>query len=54
MNPITVHTGGADFSVFMGMGVGSLAYLALAWGWVRRQADRQDELLAEPGLTAAR
>ncbi len=46
VNPITVHTGGADFSVFTGMAGGGLAYLVLAWRSVRAQADRQDELLA--------
>ncbi|HEX3946373.1 MAG TPA: cytosine permease, partial [Acidimicrobiales bacterium] len=37
---------GADFSIFLGMGVGGLLYLALAWRSVHRQADRQDQLLA--------
>jgi purine-cytosine permease-like protein len=52
MNPVTVHTGGADFSVFMGMGVAALAYLVLAGRPVRRQADRQDELLRAEGRLA--
>jgi nucleobase:cation symporter-1, NCS1 family len=47
MNPITVHTGGADFSVFTGMAGGGLSYLVLARRGVRRQAGRQDALLAE-------
>ena len=38
--------GGADFSVFTGMFVGGLVYLILARASVRREADRQDELLA--------
>ena len=51
LNPITYATRdsygyGADFSVFLGMGVGGLVYLVLAWRSVRRQADRQDELLS--------
>ena len=46
MNPVTIHTGGADFSVFTGMAGGALAYLLLGWRGVRRQAVRQDELLA--------
>jgi nucleobase:cation symporter-1, NCS1 family len=47
VNPITVHTGGADFSVFTGMAGGGLLYLVLAWRRVRRQADAQEILLAE-------
>ena len=50
MNPITVHSGGADFSVFMGLAVGGLAYLALGWGITKRQAAKQVELLTEQGL----
>jgi purine-cytosine permease-like protein len=51
LNPITWATRdsygyGADFSVFMGIGVGGLLYLALAWKGVRAQADEQDVLLA--------
>jgi NCS1 family nucleobase:cation symporter-1 len=51
LNPITWATRdsfgfGADFSVFMGMGVGGLLYLVLAGRSVRKQADRQDQLLA--------
>ncbi len=38
--------GAADFSVYMGLGVGGLTYLALAWRSVRREADLQDRLLA--------
>ncbi len=60
LNPITYATRdsygfGADFSVFLGFGVGGLLYLALAWGSVRRQAARQDELLGAGtlGLTEA-
>jgi purine-cytosine permease-like protein len=36
---------GADFSIFMGVGVAALVYLVLAWSGVRRQADQQDRLL---------
>ncbi|HLN16207.1 MAG TPA: cytosine permease [Acidimicrobiales bacterium] len=49
-NPVTVHTSGADFSIFMGIAVAGLLYLVLARGGVRRQADRQQELLAAQGL----
>jgi purine-cytosine permease-like protein len=54
VNPITVSTGnywtgaslsGADFSVFMGMGVGAIAYLILGTASVRRQVAKQNELL---------
>jgi purine-cytosine permease-like protein len=45
-NPVTVHTGGADFSIFMGMAVGGLVYLVLGARSVRRQADAQVPLLA--------
>ena len=38
-NPITVHTSGADFSIFLGLGVGALAYLVL--GARRRCAARR-------------
>jgi NCS1 family nucleobase:cation symporter-1 len=52
MNSVAAATGSnsfvrADFSVFMGIAVGGLAYLALAAVSVRREADRQDELLAQ-------
>jgi nucleobase:cation symporter-1, NCS1 family len=50
LNEITFHTQdayhyGGDFSVFLGMGVGGLVYLILAWSGVRKQADEQDKLL---------
>ena len=56
LNPITYATrdaagAGADFSIFLGMGVGGLLYLALGWKGVKAQADRQDQLLA--GAVAA-
>jgi len=53
MNPITVHTGGADFSVFTGIVAGGIVYAALAWKSVRRQTERQDALLATTGPTGA-
>jgi cytosine/uracil/thiamine/allantoin permease len=40
---------GADFSIFVGVGVAALVYLVLAWRGVRRQADRQDEMLSATG-----
>ncbi len=41
---------GADFSIFMGMAVAGLIYLGLGWRGVKRQADRQDEMLSAAGL----
>jgi nucleobase:cation symporter-1, NCS1 family len=52
MNPITVHTGGADFSVFTGIAAGGIVYAALAWNSVRRQAERQDAILTGAGSGA--
>jgi purine-cytosine permease-like protein len=51
VNSIAAATGSdsfvrADFSILMGVVVGGLAYLVLAYKGVRAQADRQDELLA--------
>lgn len=46
---ISAHAHDADFSVFLGLGVGGLVYLLLAGRSVRREADRQDELLAAGG-----
>jgi NCS1 family nucleobase:cation symporter-1 len=51
LNPIVYATKdsygyGADFSVFLGVAVAGLLYLALAWKSVRAQADQQDILLA--------
>ncbi len=58
LNLLTSHTRdafgfGADFSVFLGMGVGGLVYAVLAWRGVRREADTQDSLLRAEGLLAA-
>jgi nucleobase:cation symporter-1, NCS1 family len=47
VSPISSATGGADFSVFMGMGVAALAYLVLAGRAVRREADAQAALLSQ-------
>jgi nucleobase:cation symporter-1, NCS1 family len=52
LNPITYYTRdsygfGADFSIFMGIGVAAIVYLALGWHGVRRQAEVQDRMLAE-------
>jgi purine-cytosine permease-like protein len=43
---VSSHTGGADFSVFLGLGFGGIVYWALAARSVRREADEQDGLLA--------
>ncbi len=49
LNPITIHSGGADFSVFTGIVVAGIAYLVLGWGTVRRQRDGQEALLVRGG-----
>ena len=51
LNPVTYATRdaygyGADFSIYLGMGVAGLVYFVLGWRSVRAQADRQDQLLA--------
>jgi NCS1 family nucleobase:cation symporter-1 len=51
MNPITVHSGGADFSVFTGIAAGGIVYAALAWKSVGRQAQSQDAALEGTGAT---
>jgi purine-cytosine permease-like protein len=55
LNLVTYHTRdafgfGADFSVFLGMGIGALAYLILAGRSVRREADAQETLRRDEGL----
>jgi purine-cytosine permease-like protein len=56
LNELTFHTTnypanfGADFSVFLGTGVGGLVYLVLAYSNVRQQARQQDVLLEAEGL----
>jgi nucleobase:cation symporter-1, NCS1 family len=57
LNLVTYHTRdafgfGADFSIFLGMGVGGLVYLVLALRGVRKEADAQASLLQEEGLLA--
>jgi hypothetical protein len=41
-----VHTGGADFSIFLGVAVAGLVYFLLGKKGVHSQADAQDRLLA--------
>jgi purine-cytosine permease-like protein len=53
LNEVTYHNQGADFSIFLGMGVGGLVYLVLAWKGVRREAESQDQLLLQEGLAVA-
>jgi purine-cytosine permease-like protein len=45
-HPVTVHTGGADFSIFLGVAVAGLVYFLLGKKGVHSQADAQDRLLA--------
>jgi nucleobase:cation symporter-1, NCS1 family len=53
LNEVTYHNNGADFSIFLGMGVAALLYVALAHGAVRKEADAQEELLKDEGLLTA-
>jgi purine-cytosine permease-like protein len=53
LNEVTYHNQGADFSIFLGMGVAGLVYAVLAWGGLRREADAQDGLLRTEGLIPA-
>ena len=59
LNLLTYHTRdafgfGGDFSIFLGMGVGGIVYVALAWRGVRgREVDAQDQLLRSEGLLNA-
>jgi nucleobase:cation symporter-1, NCS1 family len=55
MNEVTQNTldkagFGADFSVYMGMGVAALVYVVLAWRKVRQEAGEQDRMLAAAGV----
>lgn len=55
LNPITKHTAdsfgyGADFSIYMGMGVAAIVYLVLATRAVRRQANEQERLLSASAI----
>ena len=52
LNEVTYHNNGADFSIFLGMGVGGAVYYLLAHRAVATQADAQEELLQEEGLLA--
>jgi nucleobase:cation symporter-1, NCS1 family len=45
VSPISSATGGADFSIFMGLGVGGLSYLLLAGRSVRREERAHRKLL---------
>jgi nucleobase:cation symporter-1, NCS1 family len=47
---VASHTGGADFSVFLGLGVAGLLYFLLAGSMVRGEAGRQGELLGAGSL----
>jgi cytosine/uracil/thiamine/allantoin permease len=53
LNEVTYHNNGADFSIFLGMGVGGAAYYLLAHAKVAREADSQTALLTEEGLLPA-
>jgi nucleobase:cation symporter-1, NCS1 family len=50
LNEVTYHNNGADFSIFLGMGVGGAVYYLLAHRAVAGQAAAQDDLLMQEGL----
>ena len=50
LNEISYHNQGADFSVFLGVGVGGAVYYLLAHKAVAEQKTKQLELLQEEGL----
>jgi len=52
LNEVTVHTTFADFSVYLGIVVGALVYLVLAYSSVRKQAAAQERLLAADAESA--
>jgi purine-cytosine permease-like protein len=59
LNEVAYHTRdsygyGADFSIYLGIGVAAIVYLALAWSSVRAQAKEQDRLAAEEEAGRAR
>jgi len=57
LNEVTVHTRdsfgfGADFSIYLGMGVAGVVYALLALRSVRKEADAQESLLQSEALLA--
>jgi purine-cytosine permease-like protein len=52
LNLVTYHTSGADFSIFLGMGVAGVIYFLLGRAGVHSQADQQDRMLQQPGELA--
>jgi nucleobase:cation symporter-1, NCS1 family len=50
LNEVTYHNNGADFSIFLGRGVGGAVYYLLAHRAVATQADAQEDLLQKEGL----
>jgi NCS1 family nucleobase:cation symporter-1 len=48
VSPISSATGGADFSVYMGLVVGAVVYAALAGAQVKREGGVQLDLMADP------
>ena len=50
LNEVTYHNNGADFSVFLGMGVGGAVYYLLAHAKVAREAESQARCFTEEGL----
>jgi nucleobase:cation symporter-1, NCS1 family len=53
LNEVTYHNNGADFSVFLGMGVAGVVYYLLAHSKLSREAEAQEQLLREEGLLPA-
>ena len=53
LNEVTYHNNGADFSIFLGLGVGGAVYYLLARGKLARRPTRKCSCLREEGLLAA-
>lgn len=46
INPLTKFTFGADFSIYLGIGIGAIVYLVLSGVSVRKEAAKQEQMFA--------